>query len=221
MSQDLHAKEEKPVLRRVVTRGLLALACILVLMAGSCPGEAGGGGTVTGGPTSDGIVYDTWMEGEDSNFTGEYLLTGTAFPPGNYLWIALIRFGPTEIAEIPSDATITSANLTLTEYIYDSPPAVDTLRIDRIKVDWDEGTIVYSTANNDGAFVDVNSTTYNIPTSGENTFDVTDIVQAWVSGSTNHGIRLKKETAGGYNYEYFYSSEHGTASERPKLTIEY
>ncbi len=225
MSQDLHAKEEKSVLGRVVTRGLLALACILVLMAGSCPGEASGGGTVTVGATSDGIVYDIWWEGGfGSDFTGEYLLTGTAFPPGDYLWIALIRFGPTAIAEVPSDATIISANLTLTEYIYDSPPADDTLRIDIIKEDWDEGTINYDTANDEVDFVDVNFTTYNVTTTdGENTFDVTDVVQAWISSepTANHGIRLKKETAGGYNYEYFYSSEHGTASERPKLTIEY
>lgn len=60
------------------------------------------------------------------------------------------------------------------------------------------------------------------PTSyGWTSIDVTAIVEAWVSGSLhNHGLILK----GDYNHEYlkeFRSSDFNTASQRPKLEIDY
>ncbi len=218
MSQDLHAKEEKSVLGRVVTRGLLALACILVLMAGSCPGEAGGGGTVTGGPTSDGVAFDMWWGGPTGGeFTNDdYLVVGNQ--NDEHYWIILLRFDPGTIAEIPDGATITSANLVLTQYT--SLPGDVSVEVDRITDDsWIEGSVTYSQAE-PGTFVAGTPVNANI-SAGENSIDVTALVQAWVSGSANNGLRIKKDFIDTNNWIRFRATEYTTSSERPKLTIEY
>jgi hypothetical protein len=49
-------------------------------------------------------------------------------------------------------------------------------------------------------------------------FDVTQLVQEYVSGTTNTGFFLKAKTEGN-NYIAFYSSEWPNAEQRPKLTI--
>nr|WP_321416456.1 disaggregatase related repeat-containing protein [uncultured Methanomethylovorans sp.] len=49
-------------------------------------------------------------------------------------------------------------------------------------------------------------------------FDVTELVQEYVSGTNNTGFFLKARTEGG-NYIAFYSSEWPNADQRPKLTI--
>lgn len=52
--------------------------------------------------------------------------------------------------------------------------------------------------------------------------DITEIVQAWKTGSTNYGIRLKNsaEQTVGRGLE-FYGSKYATTSKRPKLYIEF
>jgi hypothetical protein len=218
MNGKLYKTSDGSVLRAIFIRVSIALACVLILMAGQCPAGNGGeeGGSVSGEATSDGIVWDGTLSGED--FSMDYLMAGSSRV---YMyWIGLIRFDPGDIGEIPDGTTIKSANLTLTQFIYDQPPTDDTLLIDRIKTSWDEGTIDHATADDDLNFVVTNPTTYNVST-GENTFDITDIVQAWVSGAANNGIRLKKVSFNPYNYEYFRSIEYATASERPQLTVEW
>jgi hypothetical protein len=50
-------------------------------------------------------------------------------------------------------------------------------------------------------------------------FDVTQLVQEYISGKySNTGFFLKAKTESG-NYIAFYSTESSTASRRPKLTI--
>ncbi len=49
-------------------------------------------------------------------------------------------------------------------------------------------------------------------------FDVTQLVQEYVSGTANTGFFLKAKTENG-NYIAFYSSEWSDASQRPKLTV--
>ncbi len=49
-------------------------------------------------------------------------------------------------------------------------------------------------------------------------FDVTQLVQEYVSGTTNTGFFLKAKTEGN-NYIAFYSSDWPNADQRPKLTI--
>ena len=49
-------------------------------------------------------------------------------------------------------------------------------------------------------------------------FDVTQLVQEYVSGTTNTGFFLKAQTEGN-NYIAFYSSEWPNADQRPKLTV--
>ena len=51
--------------------------------------------------------------------------------------------------------------------------------------------------------------------------DITPLVAAWSSGRVmNHGL-LIRPLRGDYTYHYFDSRNHGTAANRPKLTIKY
>jgi hypothetical protein len=49
-------------------------------------------------------------------------------------------------------------------------------------------------------------------------FDVTDTVQAWVSGQANHGWVFLNTGGNGWD---FYSSEFDDIQQRPKLVVEY
>jgi hypothetical protein len=49
-------------------------------------------------------------------------------------------------------------------------------------------------------------------------FDVTDTVQAWVSGQANHGWVFLNTGGNGWD---FYSSEFDDIGQRPKLVVEY
>ena len=49
-------------------------------------------------------------------------------------------------------------------------------------------------------------------------FDVTDTVQAWVSGQANHGWVFLNTGGNGWD---FYSSEFDDVGQRPKLIVEY
>jgi hypothetical protein len=49
-------------------------------------------------------------------------------------------------------------------------------------------------------------------------FDVTDTVQAWVSGQANHGWVFLNTGGNGWD---FYSSEFDDIGQRPKLIVEY
>ncbi len=50
-------------------------------------------------------------------------------------------------------------------------------------------------------------------------FDVTSILQNWSDGDANHGFVIKQEYD--ENKWYFDSSETGTATRRPLLTVEF
>lgn len=57
-----------------------------------------------------------------------------------------------------------------------------------------------------------------VPDNQYHEFDVTQLVQEYVSGTTNTGFFLKARTEGG-NYIAFYSSDWSNADQRPKLTV--
>jgi hypothetical protein len=142
---------------------------------------------------------------------------------------ALIQF---DVSSIPSGSTVTSATL---ETYQKANCGAHTIMCHAILVDWVEteaswlnrksGT-AWNTAGCLGSGTDVESSSQDTcPSGGGNNWldwDVQDAVARHVSGAlTNNGFRILTDGEGGWGGPVAHSSAHTTASQRPKLTVEY
>ena len=143
---------------------------------------------------------------------------------------SLIRF---DLAHIPYGASITSATLELYQNWAATPGGA--VSVNRVIRDWVEGTdngspgngatwnkadqtTNWSTSGGDFDIMTVSSTTITAATTGYYDWDLTALVQGWVSGSyPNLGLILTGETIG--TNAVFRSSDHTIEAERPRLTI--
>jgi uncharacterized repeat protein (TIGR01451 family) len=112
---------------------------------------------------------------------------------------------------IPAGEVITSATLQL--YVT-TGTAAGTVNIHRITDSWTEGGVTWSNTSAD--FNPTAEDSVAVNALGTASFDITTLVRGWRDGTiTNHGIMAITNTANGR----FASSENGTASRRPLLTI--
>lgn len=121
---------------------------------------------------------------------------------------------------IPGNATIESATLTLCMQDLLALAAGRTHAIYRVTGGWDDNAVTWS---NQPAFVGSATDSVTVPlVMSCMDFDVTADVQAWTDGAPNLGWVLKDATeTGGLTYVAYASSEHGTPSQRPTLTVTY
>ena len=161
---------------------------------------------------------DAWvnqLHPGDNNGSDTSLKTGG--DPGETLR-TYIQF---TITGLPSTAVITSAGLSL--WYYDIFPSAGErqLLLHRVTSGWNASLITWNTQPNTSTTV---VDTETVPASATNdfiTWDVTNLVKSWVSGTaTNYGVMIEDST-GGENFKVFCSSDWGNASQRPKLTITY
>ena len=117
--------------------------------------------------------------------------------------------------QIPASAIINSATL-----VYNVTNAGNAASANAVTVDWDE-TVTYNTFGGDAG---VDDTEYGLLLggaaggSGDNTLDVTSSIVNWVSDpSANKGWIFRP--TGGTDGVAFRSSEDGTASLRPELSV--
>jgi hypothetical protein len=129
----------------------------------------------------------------------------------------LLKF---DLSSIPQNAIISSATL----YLYEKDNKAGQLtHIYRVTSNWNENTVTWLTWTLLGGDFDNSVSYFTYIPDQKNcmaALDITNLVQAWVNGtSTNHGLMLYSV---GPNHNISYSSkENGTASERPKLNIVY
>jgi hypothetical protein len=119
-----------------------------------------------------------------------------------------------DISNVPADAHIDSATITLYESWKQTGSIVD---VHEVLAPWSEGTVTW--ASFDGSFSPNASTSfYAWGGGGQLAFQVESLVQQWVNGdSENHGFLLQ-ELNGATTY---HSSEHELAASRPKLKVCY
>lgn len=146
--------------------------------------------------------------GNDARHTcGTYILTD-----GNAR--SLVQF---DISSIPSGSVIDDATLTLTcENYYTTV----TVYVHRVTASWTEGTVTYT---NQPAHDGTADASLSVSSTGAKNFDVQALVQEWVDGTANYGIKLISSSEGtasltGVNFD---SSDFGTAGSRPKLVVNY
>ncbi|MBI5916145.1 MAG: tandem-95 repeat protein [Bacteroidetes bacterium] len=141
-----------------------------------------------------------------------------------------------DLASIPSNAVITSASMEL--YTYFIATANTPVKAHRLTADWTEGTANaaagvsnwtqrlaspstnWTTAGGDYDATPAASVTTNGTTAGTYSFNVASLVQSWVNGNNpNHGVILLNDP--GYSGVSWRSREWATASQQPKLVVQY
>ena len=134
-----------------------------------------------------------------------------------------------DLSSIPSGSTINSATLSI--YVYNVTGGTPNVAAYRILKDWAEMQVTYNNRLTGTAWgtpgllsgTDYNATAVansgNVSAAGWVTFNVTSVVQGWVSGTyANEGLLLRLTSAG---HLYTRMADYTTASERPKLVVNY
>ena len=176
--------------------------------------------SVSGGVISGTTVLQPGSEGYDSYVYSSYPSTNY----GNSVYIyagkasssqtyrGLLEF---DLASIPADAVVDQATLTL--YCRKLSTSSATLYLYRVTKGWGESSVTWNSQPATGSQIEG---TLNLATSRYQAKEVelTALVQAWVEGSqVNQGVMLKEN--GSTTYGQCYSSDYGTASQRPKLEV--
>jgi hypothetical protein len=124
--------------------------------------------------------------------------------------VSLLRF---DLGAIPAGSTVISADLTLTALMISGST---TVRVHRVQGAWGEPTVKWNNflVGFDGGVA------ASLPTAlGPLTFNLTTLVQQWVSGTfANQGVALEQSTG----YLYYASSERvGPAADLPTMKVCY
>ncbi len=172
---------------------------------------------------------DIWKGATNANYGSCNII----FLDGNFVNRSLLKF---DLSGIPSNATITSATLSLVKT--GGSNSATNVNVHRITADWAEGSGPCSgssgvsnynkrlSGTNWGtAGGDYDSTVEAVTSVGGNatySWSINNLVQNWVNGTdANYGLLLKYATEGFSNQKTFGSREHNTASNQPKLSVTY
>lgn len=144
---------------------------------------------------------------------------------------SIIKF---DLSEVPEGSVCTEATLTLTTRVGSNAGEHNVNAIKAANGAWTEAgsnwnTIEGSTAWAGSAGASTSGTDFNASnmgtfTAGANDGDANNVtldcdqVEAWFDNVANYGLVLWNTSGGG---DQFYSSDHSTAEQRPKLVVEY
>ncbi len=176
--------------------------------------------TVTIQPgAADGDDAYVWSGSSASNYAAITHLYTSVHDPTN-ICRSYLKF---DLSGIPATSIVTSADLGLR---YDGDGASATtgpVGAYRVISTWDEGTITWDNQPNCAASP-VDSIPVPVYTSTIWLYwEVDSLVQNWVDGSVaNNGVMLADtDESTVEDYKNFRSSDHATATDRPKLIIQY
>jgi len=123
---------------------------------------------------------------------------------------------------LPDDVVIVNARLGL-YYFYNEPGNAVDIGLYRVREAWNETAITWDDQPTFDATLEDTHLLPSSPTSNFHYWYITDMVTSWYDGIlTNYGLMLKSPNEPGWEgWTGFYSSDRGTASQRPKLVISY
>lgn len=156
----------------------------------------------------DGV--DVWIT-DTFSYNSDYGVDDGKLQVGGWgdLYYALLKF---DLNGLPTQAT--SAVIELYAYSRGDSSTPVSMYLDRVTTAWDEN----AGWNNRPEGVTIR-TISQPAVSGWYSIDITAVYNAWKSGTSNHGIRLRP-TNNANNFNTFYSSDYmGNPSLRPKLKV--
>ena len=122
----------------------------------------------------------------------------------------------TGLSAIAKGSTINTAVIEL--YSRANSPR-DNFGLYRITAAWQEMVVTWS---NQPAHFATAYAKVSVPSPGFYKWDVKTLVAEWVAETyTNYGVILKRDNEAGSSWPYFCSSDYGTATWRPKITVDY
>lgn len=200
-----------------VTRASVARTCAMALVLTSLLLPSAGADELVRVATKDTFI----ASGNPNNSAhGGWSLMYLGQHPSDLIEHLLV--GGFDLSPIAANATVNSATLTLRLYITDPSDSIGYVRVRRATGAWAET----ATWNNSASLM--GSTIYSQgfvgPTYATYAFDVTALVQQWVSGSLpNHGFYIDFATPGSANADElaFGTRESSGSSNHPRLTISY
>ncbi len=138
---------------------------------------------------------------------------------GNDICRSYLQF---DLSSIPTTAVVTDAELGL-YYLNSVGAGVAPIGAYGVTSSWDEDTMDWLGQPNSAETPEDINTVPDAVTLDWEYWNIGDLVQGWVNGSIeNHGVLLKDSNeAMEKAYKAFYSSDWGTADQRPKLVITY
>jgi|GEM_PF-806985 len=128
-----------------------------------------------------------------------------------------------DLSTIPSTAVITSASLSLFHDASDAGAVNGPVGAYAVTGNWNAATLTW---NSKPTTADTPVDTITLTMPAPHTFvswDIRELAEGWVDGSlTNRGVMLADTNEGtSEGWKWFYSSEWGTANQRPKLEVTY
>ncbi len=153
-----------------------------------------------------------------SNYGSDaFLFTGAGV--GNDICRSYLQF---DLSSIPTTAVVTDAELGL-YYINSVGTGSAPIGAYKVTSSWGEDTMDWFGQPNIAATPEDTNTVPDAITLAWEYWSIDDLVQGWVDGSiANHGVLLKDTyEAVEKAYKAFYSSDWGTAAQRPKLVVTY
>lgn len=150
-----------------------------------------------------------------SNFGSSAAVLADASDGRNGELVSLFKWS---LSGIPSSATIKSVRVQLQAF----NPSAGTCRLYARNADWTESTATWANANIAGSQgTEIGTIVPSVK--GPHTITLNPagvaLVQGWLNGSTaNHGLTVRSTSSDGVD---FRSSEYGTVSQRPTLSITY
>jgi len=164
--------------------------------------------------TSTSVSDDSYTQEQNANANSGTNPVISVKARANQVWYGWIRFDLTACA-FPTDAQVDSATLTLVP----TASSGRTVAIARVTGSWAEGTITW---NNSPSVSGTTTATTTISSTAAKTWDVSTDVDDFVSGvATNYGWRLWDDGAASSTTTSFASTENGTTTNRPKLSVTY
>ena len=127
-----------------------------------------------------------------------------------------------DLDSLPDNVVVTNATVGL-YYFYTSNSAATSIGVYLVEDNWTEGG---TTWNHQPDCTETPEYTRTVPASVSNAFlswDITDLVEGWLDDTIdNNGVMFKgTDETTVEAWKGFYSSDYGTADQRPKLVIKY
>jgi len=134
---------------------------------------------------------------------------------------SLIQF---DLSEIPSNATITEAKLSLFHFtsVNGNHSGANNAKLLKVTAAWEENTVTWDTQPTTTLEGAVSLEESLFATQDYLDIDVTDLIQDMVSDSeSNYGFMLKLDTESPYRSMIFATSDNTEESIRPLLVVKY